>query len=603
MFLPTLVAAAWWAPSVAQATPGWYSVIPPVLAVTLALVTRRIYFSLAAAVCVGGLLVAWQAQGGLAAVAGGLGLAARFVVGTLLEPASGRFNATNLLILAYVVFIMVSIAVMVAAGGLHALADRLERWARSPRSTQLAAYFAGLIVFIDDYANTMIVGSTFGTISDRHRVSRPKLAFLVDATAAPVAGLALVSTWIGYEVGLLGEVARSLGITKGGYELFLAAIGFRYYCITMLGFVLLNIVFGLDFGPMAAAEAEARRGRSAEPATAQAGTHGGVAAAEPDEAFAAGASRSTEPPICTAQGASDWGDCTPNSAPADLACQTPWASREPIRKSVWTALLPLAVLLGTFLGGLWVAGGGAGLWAHDAMAPLRLSAWREVLSVADSIMLLALASAAALLAAVLMARCVARLSVAGVCRAIAGGARAALLPVTVLILAWALKRACDTLATGPYLAQLLAAGMWPPVFPMLVFLVACGCSLATGTSWGTMAILLPTALPVAFQLDGAGLGTVTTVTIAAVLDGAIFGDHCSPISDTTIMSAAAAGCSQVAHVQTQLPYAFVVALIASVVAYFPAGLGAANWVGMLGAMLLVVLLFSTLRLARRRSLP
>jgi len=559
-----LIALAATAPNKLHITPGWYSVIPPLLAVSLALLTRKIYLSLAAAILVGGLLTVWAPALPWETVSGGVSLACRFVVETLVDPTSTQLQWTNIQILAYVVLIMVAIAVMVAAGGLHALAGCLQRWARSPRSAQLAAFLGGVVVFIDDYANTMIVGSTFRPMTDRHRVSRAKLAFLVDATAAPVAGLALLSTWIGYEVGLLGEIGQSLGIHKGGYELFLSAIGFRYYCIAMLGFVLLNVITGVDFGPMAAAESAAIGGRKRNNrAAGDAEPEVSVGKAEP------------EVPDGRSEGLDGVRSVT----------------GEP-RKNVWTALLPLAVLLAVFLGGLWFDGGGPDLWAGDRLAPLHLSSWRSVLSTADSIRLLALASAVSLCSAVALAWCVARLSMPQIARALLQGMRAAMLPVTVLILAWALKRTCDTLGTGPYLAQLLAAGIWAPVFPMLVFLVACACSFATGTSWGTMAIVLPTALPVAHQIDGGSLSTITVVTIAAVLDGAIFGDHCSPISDTTIMSAAAADCPQVEHVRTQLPYAVVVAVVVLLGAYFPAGLGLPNWLGIAISLVAVALLLA-----------
>jgi Na+/H+ antiporter NhaC len=176
-----------------------------------------------------------------------------------------------------------------------------------------------------------------------------------------------------------------------------------------------------------------------------------------------------------------------------------------------------------------------------------------------------------------------------------------MLPVTVLVLAWSLKQGCDDLQTGEFLAGALGDRLPPFVFPVLVFVVAGLTSFATGTSWGTMAILIPTAVPVAFHVDGGSYGLVTVLSIAAVLDGAIFGDHCSPISDTTIMSSAASSCDHLAHVRTQIPYSLVVAATALIVGYLPAATGIPHWLGILGVVAVEAFLFLGLWLLNRRD--
>ncbi|MFH1268337.1 MAG: Na+/H+ antiporter NhaC family protein, partial [Planctomycetota bacterium] len=178
---------------------------------------------------------------------------------------------------------------------------------------------------------------------------------------------------------------------------------------------------------------------------------------------------------------------------------------------------------------------------------------------------------------------------------IAIGLKSSLLPVTVLVLAWSLKGTCDDLETGKFLANTLGATLPPVVFPSLVFVVASLTSFATGTSFGTMAILIPTAIPVAFQLDGNAYGLTTMISIGAVLDGAIFGDHCSPISDTTIMSSTASSCDHLAHVRTQIPYSLVVAGLALSVGYLPAAAGVPKSLSHLASAGLCVLLFLGLR--------
>lgn len=529
----------------------WFSIIPPLLAVTLALVTNRIFVSLGAAVFVGGLL-------SVAVTVDSAGLFQHLARGS-----GGVFVYRNLVdldnrqILLFVVLIMAMISVMLASGGLQGVAQWLMKYARSVRSTKLVAMAAGLIIFIDDYANTMIVGSTLRPLTDRQRISREKLAFLVDATAAPVAGIAVISTWIGYEVGLLAQSAESLGIAKDGYSIFFDALGFRFYCIGMIAFVFFNSLSGADFGPMAKAERRAAtQGKlladGAKPITSQS-----LAAAEP---------------------------------------------HPKARVHAMAAIVPMATLLVVFLGRLWLDGGGAARPASDLC---RLSAWREVFSTADSIPLLAYAAGFGLLVAMVLAQVVARIPVSALAGAIWTGLKGSLLPLTVLVLAWSLKGVCVDLHTGEFLANVLGGTIPPLLFPALVFVVAGLTAFATGTSWGTMAILIPTAVPVAFELDGGTYGLVTIISVAAVLDGAIFGDHCSPISDTTIMSSAASSCDHIAHVRTQLPYSLVVAGLALFTGYLPAAMGFSKWWGILGGAALSGLLFLGLRVlqARRETLP
>ncbi len=544
--------------------PAWYSIVPPLAAVTLALVTNRLFFSLGAAVLAGGLLDAWSGSAGrLSWLVYGPARACKFVVETLYDVdgfalSFERLDVSNVQILLFVVFVMAMISVMLVAGGLQGVANWLLRFARSVRSTKLVTMTAGLVIFIDDYANTMIVGPTLRPVTDRQRISREKLAFLVDATAAPVAGIALISTWIGYEVGLLGSLAETFRIDQGGYEMFLGALGFRFYCIGMIGFVFFNAVSGQDFGPMAAAERRAR----------------------------------------------DYGKVLADDA--TVMTSRSMTSAEPhaeARLSASVAVVPLLVLLAVFLGQMWLDENAIFLLVSDPAAIGSFSGWRTVFAEVDSIPLLASASGIALLVAVLLALVIARIPVSAVGRALAVGLRSALLPLTVLILAWSLKRTCDELETGRFLAGLLGQALPPMVFPALVFVVASLTSFSTGTSFGTMAILLPTAIPLAFKLDGDSYGMITVVSIAAVLDGAIFGDHCSPISDTTIMSSAASSCDHLAHVRTQMPYSLVVAAFALCIGYLPAGMGASKWVGILGGVAASGVVFLTLWAVRSRRLP
>jgi len=528
--------------------PPWYGIVPPLLAVTLALLTNRMRLSLAAAVVAGGFLAAANDPAGpFFWLVVGAGRAELFVCQTVFDPVDCTFNVDQIGILVFVVLIMAMISVVLVAGGLQGVARWLEKFARTARSTQLATVALGLVIFIDDYANTMIVGTTMRPVTDRQRISREKLAFLVDATAAPIAGIAILSTWIGYEVGLLSDTARSLGMDETGYEIFFDAIGFRFYCILMIAFVVLNAWSGRDFGPMAAAQRRARTEGKPLPDGAKAMTSDAFAAAQPH----AGA-----------------------------------------RIRALVAVAPMLAVLLVFLGGLWLTGRPDA----DPRSVFRFSAWREALGKADSILLLVYASSAGLLLAMAAARCIARVPFRPIAWAVVNGAKGSLLPVTVLVLAWSLKGTCEELQTGKFLAGAVEGTLQPWMLPVLIFFIAGLTSFATGTSWGTMAVLIPTAVPVAFHLDGEVYGPLTVISVAAILDGAIFGDHCSPVSDTTIMSSTASSCDHLAHVRTQIPYSLLVAGLAVVLGYLPAAFGLPSWCSIAAGCVLMGCLFLGLRL-------
>lgn len=506
----------------------WLSIVPPLLAVSLALLTRRVVSSLVLAVIVGGFLVEKRFLSG--------------VLGGPLVVWKSATDSTNLLILAFVFLVMIMIAVMIVSGGLHVVAERIARLARTSRSTQLAAALMGFAIFIDDYANTMIVGSTMRPMTDRARVSREKLAFLVDATSAPIAGLAIVSTWIGYEVGLFGKQAESLGLNMTGYAMFFDALGFRFYCIMMVFFVLFNVLSRRDYGGMLRAERRAHE-------------TGQVAA--PDAVPMT--SRSFE-----------------NVSPDPNA-----------RASLFTAVLPVAALFIYLFAAMWVDGAGEG------KDPLSWVAWRDAISGSENgILILAQAGAVGLAFALGVGKLMARASSRVILSGMWSGLRAGVLPAAVLILAWSLKGICDQMGTSTFLVGVLGDRIPAMALPLLVFLLAGLVAFATGTSWGTMAILIPTAVPLAFAMDGSAYGLLTVITLAAVLDGAIMGDHCSPISDTTVLSSIASSCDHIHHVRTQLPYSLTVGVMAGVLGYLPAALGASPWISYGLAAVTLALIFT-----------
>ena len=489
-------------------TAMWYSLVPALLAVGLAFATHNIFLSLGLAVLIGGPLSKLLSEDSVfTAIFSGLWFSIKVGFESLTD-------TTNIQILVFASFVLIMIGVIQDAGGFQALAQALAKYAKGKRSTKFITFLLGWVVFIDDYASSMIVGSSMRPLADRVGISREKLAFVVDSTAAPISGLAIVSTWIGYEVGLFNDISNTLGLGQNGYAMFFDAIFFRFYCIFMLIFVVMNIYFNHDYGPMKKAEDKAK----------------------------------------------------PRQNISDTSLSVDG-------RLIWAAIIPFAVLMGYLFVQLWYDGKGPQLLDQGG-SMLSLSYWRDVVSQSENnILILAQAATIGLIISMVLSFFMAKTSPSKLGKALLSGAKRSMIPVGILVLAWSLKSICTALETGPFLSGLLGEVISPAFFPMALFLVAALIALSTGTSWGTMAILIPTAIPLALTLDGGTYGLITMISLASILDGAIMGDHCSPISDTTILSSMSTDCNHMAHVNTQMPYSLTVAAIALICGYLPAGLG------------------------------
>ena len=452
-------------------------------------------------------------------------------------------NPEHIKVILFTLIIGGMVGVMEANGGTRALVDVIARKASNRRRGQLTAWLAGLVVFFDDYANTMIVGPTMQPICDRLRISRAKLAYIVDSTAAPVASIALVGTWVGAEIGYIQEGIDKVYATGhvpefleglDGWRAFVSSIPYRFYPILAIVFVLLVAVTGRDIGPMRRSEAQARDGAAQAPPTDRA-------------------------PSARASG---------------------W----------WLAALPIAMLvLGTFGVLLW-----PGLFDRPPGVPLTVTAIFDAADPYVSILYGAvLGIVAAIGSTVLSRRGALKFSMDG---AMAGLAR--MVPaVSVLVLAWALSDSSQKLHVGEVVSNWLeGCGFSITWLPLAVFVSAAGVSFATGTSWGTMGILCPMVVTVA-----AGLAESLPVeearplfyaSVGSVLAGAIFGDHCSPISDTTVLSSLASNCTLEEHVWTQLPYAVIAALVGMAAGDAMCNkLGQSPWLGLaLGTIVLILIL-------------
>lgn len=519
-----------------------WAIFPPLVAIVLAFATRRVVLSLGVAIALGALL---------SATFDPLEAIVRATRDYAWESILSR--PSKLWIVVFTVVLGGMVGVTARAGDIQAIVDRLTRWVRGPKSAQLAAFVAGLVTFFDDYTNAVLVGNAMRPLFDRLRISREKLAYLVDSTSAPIAGLALISTWIGYEVSLFGDAARALGLSASGYEIFIRALPFRFYCVFALVFVLVNVLGGRDFGSMLRAE---RR------------------AAETGQLL------------------------RPGAVPLSGTTIASLRPREGVEGRPLCAIAPVAVVLvATIVGLVWDGGGFSG--GHGSL--LSLAAWREILGAADSIRVLGIASLLGVATALALALGPKRLRLREALVALGLGARSMGLAVLVLLLAWGLEAVTRDLGTTDLMVATLSGAIPAAALPAAVFVTAAVVAFSTGTSWGTMAILIPTVLPLAFHAGGMPL---LLVCAAAVLDGGIFGDHISPISDTTVLSSISSGSDLMDHVRTQMPYALTAMVAALVFGYGLAGIGLPSWLSwVLGPAMIAAVLFGLGRSARPAEAP
>ena len=508
--------------------PGWVSIVPPLIAIAAALILRQVIPALFLGLLVG----AWVARGmGFGAL--WLGLLDTFqvyVLAALIDSGHGAIILFSLMIGGMV-------GVISRNGGMQDIVERLVRRIRSARKAQVATGVMGLLVFFDDYANTLVVGNTMRSVTDRFSVSREKLAYIVDSTAAPVACLALVTTWIGYEVGLIGVAVEHLdGFSESAYSIFLQSIPYSFYPILAIFFVFCVASSGRDFGPMLRAEKRARLTGQVLSPDADIGQH-----KEASEAMAA---------------------------------------KPGVKYHALDAVLPVVVLVVSVLGGLYATGEGDTL--------------RDIIGTADSYSALMWGSLLGVITAVTLSLVRRTLSLSETVNAWFAGVKSMLLACVILVLAWALSEITTVIHTADYLISALGESLPPGIVPALIFVLAAVTAFSTGSSWGAMGILMPLVIPLVWailQINGLADGShhhIMYSSVACVLTGAVCGDHCSPISDTTILSSMASGCDHIDHVRTQLPYASWVGGVAIVLGILPSGFGLHWWIGLpIGALALL----------------
>jgi Na+/H+ antiporter NhaC len=543
---------------------GWWSIVPPLLTIILAISTRRVVPALLLGIIAGTLIFNFVPQVTLpksADVAAAVGTTTETPAPTTVSAKTAAWvvdlfeghlwhnlaDGDHLRVLVFTMLLGMQIALIHSCGGMEAIVNWLAPLARSRRSGQILTYVMGLIIFIDDYANTLLLGSTMRPITDRLKISREKLSFIVDSTAAPVSGLALVSTWVATEISAISSGFKNVGQDIGGesFSIFVATIPSRFYVIFMLIFVFLIAFLKRDFGSMLTAERKAL-------------TH------PPGKTLASG-------------------------------------EHHEIKKgNVWYAFLPIGITI-ILVFTLLIQTGLAGSDPKDLDSLTGWRYWATLFGNGNSYIALLYGSLAGLVTIILMSQIGRLLNVAELQKGLISGFLHVLPALVILWLAWTLSRLAgkDFLGTGSHLAEMIKGSIPLALMPTITFVLACGIAFSTGTSWGTMSLVIPLTI----QTLWAMLGDMETAAkihdpimiacIGSVLAGAIFGDHCSPISDTTVLSARASDCDLIAHTRTQMPYALTVAGISILCGTLPIGFGAPAWLLLiLGtvAMIAVVLL-------------
>lgn len=441
--------------------------------------------------------------------------------------AHDQLQVDNLSLILFSTFIGMMVAILSESGSMKAVVSALSKFAKTRKRAQFTVWLMGVIIFFDDYANTLIVGNTVRPLTDHHRISREKLAYIVDSTAAPVAALAFITTWIGFELTQIDAGIKSLEITTTSTSLFFKSLSYSFYPLLTLSFILLLIFTGRDFGPMNTAEDHAKK--TAAPST----------------------------------------------------------SLDQNKSPLYKALLPITAMLMSTLVTLLVSG-------YDSQASFSIA---QILGNANSYLALLIGSGVGLVLATSLT--LLTHSFEAVMNYALIGAKQIGEPLMILVLAWVLGNVIGELNTANYLVGLTGNALQAAYLPALIFCLAAAISFATGSSFGTMSILYPIALPLSWtiiQQTGIPLNDgleILAHVISVVLAGSVFGDHCSPISDTTILSSMATGCKHIAHVRTQLPYAITVGVV-SIAMSLAVGLG---WFGSSIAFLLgLFILFAVIRI-------
>ena len=515
--------------------PGWISILPPIIAILLAFASRAVIPSLFAAIWFG----VWSLS--------------HFSIMDLIPSLLNSFyvyilntmiDRDHAILILFTLMLGGMVGIIYRNGGVHGIIKHLIKKADTPRKGQIAIWLFGIIIFFDDYSNTLIVGNTSRLLCDKLKISRQKLAYLVDSTSAPVATIAVITTWIGFQVGIIADALPGLeGLDESAYMLFIHSIPYSFYPFLAIVMVGLIVTSGKDFGPMVEAEERARAGIKYAPNMDNLEADAG---ADADELFV----------------------------------------KQNVNYKARNAVIPIAVLVFSMLYFIFTSGEGDTL--------------KDILGSSDTFGALMHSTLLSALTAAALSVGQRILNLNEILDAWFSGLKFMLMGLMVLLLAWALADISKDLGTADFIVSTLGDSISMPILPSIVFLIAAATAFGSGSSWGVMAILMPLVIPLTWAVMGNNGGAtpenmhILYSTIACVLTGSVWADHCSPISDTTILTSMASGCELMDHVRTQMPYAVSAGAAALLLGTLPAGFGAPWWVLLLlgiGSQVIVVKIF------------
>ncbi len=523
--------------------PLWFSIIPPLVAILFALIFKEVYSALFIGILIGTTTI-YAHQGA--------DIFSAFFKGIFAIPDTYILHSVSdtehLSIIVFSMLIGGMVSIITKNGGMKGVVNVLSGLAKSARSGQFVTWLLGVAIFFDDYANTLVVGNTMRSVTDRLKISREKLAYIVDSTAAPIASIAFVTTWIGAELSYIQDGINTIGLEQSPYNVFMNSLAYSFYPIFALIFILLLTYKGVDFGPMYNAEKRARNGIIDPKATHK----------DNKQQF-----KEFEVP-------------------------------EHVKPKGFNAVIPVAIVIfGTFAGLLYT-GWDATVWQNPDIAfSKKLSV---IIGNSDSFKALLWSSLMGVVVALLLTVIQKIMNLRDTVESLIGGFKTMLTAIVILVLAWSIALLTQHLHTAEFISRsLVSINMAPYLVPALTFILAALVAFSTGSSWGTMAILYPLILPASWLIsEQAGLEHAMALSIfynvvSCVLAGSVLGDHCSPISDTTILSSLASSCDHIEHVRTQLPYAVTVGGIAIAVGTIPAAYGIPSYVTFPAGILMLFL--------------
>lgn len=482
-----------------QSQVSWTSILPPLVAIGIALIFKQVLFALFLGIWSGALLSAGFSFGNI--------FNTFFTTLTdYIVPAAA--DGSHMSIMIFTLLIGGMVGIITDNGGTRGIIRAITRYIKTKVQGQLITALMGFVVFFDDYANTMVVGNTMRPLTDRLRISRAKLAYLVDATAAPVATIALVSTWIGAMVGFIADAEEKMpNFNEAAYAVFINSLPYNFYAFFTILFVILIAWSGRDFSTMLKARINHYKAKH-------------------------------DPKLDT----------------YNLWKEKIEEDEEEKKTTHWiNAALPIFTLVFGTIAGLVITGEGSSV--------------QEIIESADSYKALLWGSLFSIAVAIVMTLGQKLLGVKKMLEGMMEGMHTMFDGLLILVLAWSLSAVTVELGTADYLMSVFGETLNPFWLPALVLILSALTAFATGSSWGTMGILMPLVVPLAWEIgNSSGLPFEVTheiiyASVSSVLAGSVWGDHCSPISDTTILSSIATQCDHVEHVNTQLPYAMIVGTI------------------------------------------